>query len=91
MADCLTPAQRRGRSLNWGQPAGIARAGRPVRCGRSRFDLISRPSSSSSPENAESVRVMNRQRDLNFSPGPEYLCGNAAHIRAAVIVELACG
>ena len=34
---------------------------------------------------------MSRQRDLNFSPGPEYLYGNAAYIRAAVIVERACG
>ncbi len=34
---------------------------------------------------------MSRQRDLNFSPGPEYLYGNAAYIRAAVIVERAGG
>lgn len=34
---------------------------------------------------------MNRQRDLNFPPGTEYLCCNVAHIRAAVIVERACG
>jgi CubicO group peptidase (beta-lactamase class C family) len=51
------------------------------------FDLIGRPSYSASHDNAEVVRVMSRQRDLNFAPGTEYLYCNAAYILAAVIVE----
>ena len=55
------------------------------------FDLIGRPSYSSSHDNAEVVRVMSRQRDLNFPPGTEYNYCNAAYILAAVIVERASG
>ena len=51
------------------------------------FDLIGRPSYSASHDNAEVVRVMSRQRDLNFAPGTEYLYCNAAYILAVVIVE----
>ncbi len=51
------------------------------------FDLIGRPSYSGSHDNAEVVRVMSRQRDLNFAPGTEYSYCNAAYILAAVIVE----
>lgn len=51
------------------------------------FDLIGRPSYSGSHDNADVVRVMSRQRDLNFAPGSEYSYCNAAYILAAVIVE----
>ncbi len=55
------------------------------------FDLLGRPSYSSFHDNAEVVRVMSRQRDLNFTPGAEYLYCNASYVLAAVIVERAGG
>ena len=53
------------------------------------FELMGRPSYSGSHDNADVVRVMSRQRDLNFAPGTEYKYCNAAYILAAVIVERA--
>ncbi len=51
------------------------------------FDLMGRPSYSSFHSNAEVLQVMTRQRDLNFTPGSEYLYSNGAYILAAVLVE----
>ena len=55
------------------------------------FDLLGRPSYSSMHDNAEVLRVMSRQRQLNFAPGAEYLYCNAAYVLAAIIVERASG
>lgn len=55
------------------------------------FDLMGRPSYSSYHDHAEVLRVMSRQRRLNFSPGTEYLYCNAAYILAAIIVERVSG
>jgi len=55
------------------------------------FDLIGRPSYTSMHENAEVLRVMSRQRQLNFEPGAEYLYCNTAYILASIIVERVSG
>jgi CubicO group peptidase (beta-lactamase class C family) len=55
------------------------------------FDLLGRPSYTSHHDNAEVLRVMSRQRSLNFPPGTEYLYCNASYILAAVIVERVSG
>lgn len=55
------------------------------------FDLLGRPSYSSFHDNAEVLRVMSRQRRLNFEPGTEYLYCNAAYILATVLVQRASG
>lgn len=55
------------------------------------FDLLGRPSYSSFHDNAEVLRVMSRQRRLNFTPGAEYLYCNASYILATIIVERAGG
>lgn len=51
------------------------------------FELLARPSYSSFHTNAEVLRVMARQRDLNFAPGTEYAYSNGGYILAALIVE----
>jgi CubicO group peptidase (beta-lactamase class C family) len=51
------------------------------------FDLLGRPSYTSFHDQAEVLRVMSRQRRLNFSPGTEYLYCNASYALAAIIVE----
>ncbi len=50
-------------------------------------DLLGRPSYSSQHDNAGVLRVMSRQRRLNFEPGTEYLYCNASYVLAAIIVE----
>lgn len=55
------------------------------------FDLMGRPSYTSFHDHAEVLRVMSRQRQLNFAPGTEYLYCNAAYILAAIIVERVSG
>jgi CubicO group peptidase (beta-lactamase class C family) len=55
------------------------------------FDLLGRPSYTAGHDNAEVLRVMSRQRSLNFPPGSEYLYCNASYILAAVIVERVSG
>jgi CubicO group peptidase (beta-lactamase class C family) len=55
------------------------------------FDLMGRPSYTSAHDNAEVLRVMSRQRQLNFAPGAEYLYCNAAFVLAAIIVQRASG
>jgi CubicO group peptidase (beta-lactamase class C family) len=55
------------------------------------FDLMGRPSYSSFHDNAEVLRVMSRQRQLNFAPGTEYLYCNASYLLAAVIVARVSG
>jgi CubicO group peptidase (beta-lactamase class C family) len=55
------------------------------------FDLLGRPSYSSFHDNAEVLRVMSRQRRLNFPAGTEYLYCNASYILATLVVERASG
>jgi len=55
------------------------------------FDLIGRPSYTAMHEDAEVLRVMSRQRQLNFEPGAEYLYCNTAYILASIIVERVSG
>ena len=55
------------------------------------FDLIGRPSYTAMHENAEVLRVMGRQRQLNFVPGAEYLYCNTAYVLASIIVERVSG
>jgi hypothetical protein len=52
---------------------------------------MGRPSYTSFHDHAEVLRVMSRQRQLNFAPGTEYLYCNAAYILAAIIVERVSG
>ena len=54
-------------------------------------DLLGRPSYTAFHDNAEVLRLMSRQRTLNFAPGTEYLYTNSAFILAAVVVERAAG
>ena len=51
------------------------------------FDLIGRPSYSSLHSNDEALRVVARQKALNFEPGTEYVYSNAGYIVAAELVE----
>ena len=51
------------------------------------FDLLGRPSYASPHTNQEVLHVMSRQRQLNFTPGAEYVYCNAGYILAALIVE----
>jgi CubicO group peptidase (beta-lactamase class C family) len=55
------------------------------------FDLMGRPSYTSAHDNDAVLRVMSRQRRLNFAPGTEYLYCNAGYILAALIVQRASG
>ena len=55
------------------------------------FDLIGRPSYTAMHQNAEVLRVMSRQRQLNFAPGAEYLYCNTAYVLASIIVERVSG
>jgi CubicO group peptidase (beta-lactamase class C family) len=51
------------------------------------FDLLGRPSYSSMHTNDEALRVIARQRALNFAPGAEYVYSNGGYIVAAELVE----
>ena len=55
------------------------------------FDLLGRPSYRAPHDNAEAVRVLARQRRLNFAPGAEYSYSNGGYILAAAAVERAAG
>ncbi len=55
------------------------------------FALMGRPSYSSAHDNAEVLRVMSRQQQLNFAPGAEYLYCNAAYVLAAIVVQRVSG
>ncbi|MES2694604.1 MAG: serine hydrolase domain-containing protein [Verrucomicrobiota bacterium] len=54
-------------------------------------DLLGRPSYSSPHTNDEAVRILSRQKTLNFEPGTEYLYSNGGYILAAAIVERVSG
>ncbi len=51
------------------------------------FDLLGRPSYTSMHTNDEALRVLARQRALNFAPGAEYVYSNGGYIVAAELVE----
>jgi CubicO group peptidase (beta-lactamase class C family) len=55
------------------------------------FDLLGRPSYSAMHDDAEVLRVMSRQRQLNFVPGAEYLYCNSGYVLASIIVQRASG
>lgn len=55
------------------------------------FDLQGRPSYTSGHDNEEVLRVLSRQKRLNFEAGTEYLYTNSAYILAALLVERATG
>ena len=54
-------------------------------------DLLGRPSYTAMHDNAEVLRIMSRQKQLNFEPGSEYLYCNAAYVLASIIVQRASG
>lgn len=51
------------------------------------FDLLGRPSYSAMHTNDEALRVIARQRALNFAPGAEHVYSNGGYIVAAELVE----
>ena len=55
------------------------------------FDLLGRPTYTNAHENAGMLKVMRRQRALNFPPGAEYVYCNTGYLLMTFVIERATG